>query len=68
MAEPSYGAPATPADDAKPLAESESVTVPLMKLCIGRSGDKGDTGNVGIRARSPEIRRSPSRASDGRSP
>ncbi len=26
-----------------------------MRLCIGRSGDKGDTGNVGIRARSPEI-------------
>ncbi len=45
----------TVAEDAQPLGESESVTVPLMKLCIGRSGDKGDTGNVGIRARSPEI-------------
>jgi hypothetical protein len=45
----------TPADDAAPVAESESVTVPLMRLCIGRSGDKGDTANVGIRARSPEI-------------
>jgi hypothetical protein len=48
----------TPADDATPLSAlgaSESVTVPLMRLCIGRSGDKGDTGNVGIRARSPEI-------------
>ncbi|MBA3742989.1 acyclic terpene utilization AtuA family protein [Sporichthya sp.] len=46
---------ATPADDASELAASESVTVSLMQLCIGRSGDKGDTGNVGIRARSPEI-------------
>ncbi len=49
----------TPADDAAELpasgSGSESVTVPLMRLCIGRSGDKGDTGNVGIRARSPEI-------------
>ncbi len=49
---------ATPADDATPLdqlPDSDSVTVPLMALCIGRSGDKGDTGNIGIRARSPEI-------------
>jgi hypothetical protein len=46
---------ATPADAATELAPSESVTVPLLKLCIGRSGDKGDTSNVGIRARSPEI-------------
>ncbi len=49
---------ATPADDATPLDQlpaSDSVTVPLMQLCIGRSGDKGDTGNVGLRARSPEI-------------
>jgi hypothetical protein len=45
----------TPADDANELAESEPVTVPLMRLCIGRSGDKGDSANVGIRARSPEI-------------
>ncbi|GAA0629865.1 DUF1446 domain-containing protein [Sporichthya brevicatena] len=50
---------ATPADDARELADlpgdSQTVTVPLMQLCIARSGDKGDTGNVGIRARSPEI-------------
>jgi hypothetical protein len=45
----------TLADDAQPLPDSESVTVPLLRLCIGRSGDKGDTGNVGIRARSAEI-------------
>lgn len=46
---------ATPADDARELAASESTTVPLMRLCIARSGDKGDTGNVGVRARSAEI-------------
>ncbi len=35
--------------------DSEPVTVPLMKLCLARSGDKGDTANVGVLARSPEI-------------
>lgn len=29
--------------------------VPLSKLCLGRSGDKGDTANVGVIGRSPEI-------------
>ncbi len=46
---------ATPADDAVKLPASDVVTVPLLQLCIGRSGDKGDTANIGIRARSPEI-------------
>ncbi|MGQ0631374.1 MAG: acyclic terpene utilization AtuA family protein [Sporichthyaceae bacterium] len=45
----------TPADDAQSLPESDLATVPLMQLCIARSGDKGDSSNVGIRARSPEI-------------
>ena len=31
--------------------------VTLEKLCLARSGDKGDTCNVGIIARSPEIYR-----------
>jgi hypothetical protein len=35
--------------------DSAPVTVPLMRLCLGRSGDKGDTANVGILARSPQI-------------
>ncbi len=35
--------------------DSAPVTVPLMRLCLGRSGDKGDTSNVGVLARSPEI-------------
>ena len=38
-----------------PLAESEDTTVPLVRLCLARSGDKGDTANVGVAARSPEV-------------
>jgi hypothetical protein len=41
--------PAWVADD------SEPVTVPLQRLCLARSGDKGDTANVGVIARSPQI-------------
>ena len=29
--------------------------VPLSRLCLARSGDKGDTCNVGVIARSPAI-------------
>lgn len=29
--------------------------VPLSQLCLARSGDKGDTANIGVIARSPEI-------------
>ncbi len=32
-----------------------TVTVPLARLCLARSGDKGDTANVGVIARSPEV-------------
>ena len=35
--------------------DGELVTVPLIRLCLARSGDKGDTANVGVGARSPEI-------------
>ncbi len=31
------------------------VTVPLARLCLARSGDKGDTANVGVIARSPAV-------------
>ncbi len=31
------------------------VTVPLVRLCLARSGDKGDTANIGVIARSPAI-------------
>jgi hypothetical protein len=36
-------------------AGGETVTVPLVQLCLARSGDKGDTANVGVAARSPEV-------------
>jgi hypothetical protein len=36
-------------------AGGETVTVPLLRLCLGRSGDKGDTANIGVIARSPAI-------------
>lgn len=35
--------------------EGGEVEVPLSALAHGRSGDKGDTANVGILARSPEV-------------
>jgi hypothetical protein len=31
------------------------VTVPLSRLCLARSGDKGDTANVGVIARTPAV-------------
>jgi hypothetical protein len=31
------------------------VSVPLSRLCLARSGDKGDTSNVGVLARSEAI-------------
>ncbi len=32
-----------------------SIEVPLVKLCLARSGDKGDSCNIGVIARSPQI-------------
>jgi hypothetical protein len=37
--------------------DEATVVVPLMRLCLGRSGDKGDMANVGLRARSDAIYR-----------
>jgi Acyclic terpene utilisation family protein AtuA len=55
-------APAGPAfvPDAPPAAGPSNgggsmVTVPLSRLCLARSGDKGDTSNVGVLARSEAI-------------
>jgi hypothetical protein len=45
--EPTVELPAVPG--------GETTTVPLEALCLARSGDKGDTCNVGLLARSPEI-------------
>ena len=32
-----------------------TVRVSLLRLCLARSGDKGDTANIGVIARSPAI-------------
>ncbi len=44
-----------PARTAADVAEasSETVTVPLVALAFGRSGDKGDIANIGVIARDP---------------
>jgi hypothetical protein len=44
---------ATPIEDAPP-AVGPFVEVPLIRLAWGRSGDKGDSSNIGIIARKPE--------------
>jgi hypothetical protein len=46
-----------PLDGLAALPDSEATTVPLVRLCLARSGDKGDTANVGVIARSPEVYR-----------
>jgi hypothetical protein len=55
-------APAGPAftPEAPPRSDegrggSPMVKAPLARLCLARSGDKGDTSNVGVIARSPAI-------------
>ena len=47
----------------EPLPRSEStlpkgprLTVPLVQIAFGRSGDKGDTSNIGLMARRPALR------------
>jgi hypothetical protein len=37
-----------------PDSDADRVEVPLIKLALGRSGDKGDKANIGIIAREPE--------------
>jgi hypothetical protein len=37
------------------LPEELSATVPLVRIAWGRSGDKGDTSNIGIIARRPDL-------------
>ncbi len=48
-----FTAPETPAVPVP--SGGATVTVPLSRLCLARSGDKGDTCNIGVVARSPEI-------------
>ena len=37
------------------LPSDQTVRVPLVRLCLARSGDKGDTANIGVIARSDAI-------------
>ena len=45
----------TPTEVTGKAPGGSTVKVPLSKLCLARSGDKGDTCNVGLLARSPEV-------------
>ena len=38
----------------EPQAEGALTRVPLIRLAVARSGDKGDKGNIGVMARKPE--------------
>lgn len=53
-----------------PAASGKLATVPLLALAHGRSGDKGDIGNIGVLARKPDylpwIRRSATEAAVAR--
>lgn len=45
----------SPADVAAPPADSPArVSVPLLRLAVARSGDKGNRSNIGVIARRPE--------------
>lgn len=51
--EPSGFTPAAAPPAAAPTGETR--TVRLVDLCLARSGDKGDTCNIGVLARSPAV-------------
>jgi hypothetical protein len=42
-------------DEGKGLMKPPMRRVPLLKLCLARSGDKGDIANIGVIARSPAV-------------
>ena len=48
-------APASPSAVPALDRPSETITVPLIRLAWARSGDKGDTSNIGVIARRPEL-------------
>jgi hypothetical protein len=52
--QPNIDLPAFPIP-ASPAPSTPSVRVPLSTLCLARSGDKGDTANIGVIARSERI-------------
>jgi hypothetical protein len=48
-------APAVLVSGSDPGAETRTRRVQLLRLCLARSGDKGDTANIGVIARSEAI-------------
>ena len=52
--QPLQSGPATPSGEAAEPEEG-AVEVPLVRLAWARSGDKGDTSNIGVIARRPEL-------------
>jgi len=53
-AQPSADGSATAAIEAPPAPTGETAEVPLIRLAVARSGDKGNDANVGVIARKPE--------------
>ena len=51
---PKSGAKALPLDTPLPLTRDDHVRVRLLDIAHARSGDKGDTANVGVIALKPE--------------
>jgi hypothetical protein len=45
--------PTSPAEPPVPEADTDLVEVPLIRVALGRSGDKGDKANIGVIARRP---------------
>ena len=37
------------------MSSDRTIRVPLVRLCLARSGDKGDTANIGVIARSEAV-------------
>jgi len=44
-----------PSSDATPPVGGDTVELPLIRIAYGRSGDKGDTSNIGLIARSEAL-------------
>ena len=49
-----HSPPAPQAEPAPPRFDGEIIEVPLIRLAVARSGDKGDHANIGVAARRPE--------------
>lgn len=46
--------PPRPAEPAKPAIETKTRWLPVIDLALARSGDKGDSANIGVIARHPD--------------